>query len=201
MQQSLKLPENDLEDVISPTPENRQEQPSDRTSIAAQEMALRAIQDDFQESKSRMQLKIAETQAQDRWLFRALLLTGSFSVLLILIGAYWFFAKDMKVEAALSGLVGILSGSGTAIFRGLQRQVKAKSEKLESQEEQQTQYLRAIQAAFTLTGPERDKQMAETAKWIREGVKRVSVTAQQDVSPDVPASTTSSLQSPLSKID
>jgi len=174
VQQLTPGPMSDSNAAIPNAMEGCGEKVSDGTKAAAQEMALRAIQADFEESRPRMRSKVARIESQDRWLFRAMLLTGSLSVLLILIGAFLFIAKGMIVAATLSEIVGLLSGSGTAIFRGLQNDLKAKSEKLESQEQLQTQFLRAFQIALTLTGAERDMQMAETAKWIREGAKGAS---------------------------
>ena len=145
---------------------------TDGTTVAAQEMALRQIQQDFQDSRQRMQSKLARIQRQDTAVFCVMLVSGVISLLLILWGTYSFLQNGVNVVAVLAELVGLISGAGTAILRRLQRDLRDKLARLERLEEDQTQYLRAIQAALALTGPERDKQLSETTKWLREGARR-----------------------------
>jgi hypothetical protein len=145
---------------------------TDGTSLAAQEMALRQIQQDYQDRGERMRSNLARIQRQDTAVFYVMLVSGVISLVLIVWGTYSFVQNGVNVVAVLSELVGLVSGTGTAILRRLQKDLRKKSAGLERDEEHQTQYLRAIQSALVLTGPEREKQLAETAKWLREGVRK-----------------------------
>ncbi|MCP4368185.1 MAG: hypothetical protein GY797_08790 [Deltaproteobacteria bacterium] len=149
-------------------------EPPPCTSNAAQEMSLRQIQQDFEDNRQRMHRRLDRLQTQDSAVFRVMLVSGAISIVLILWGAYYFFFNGVGVVAVLSELVGLLSGVGTTILRRLQKDLRDKANRLERQEEEQTRYLRAIQSALALTGSNRDRQLAETAKWLREGAAKRS---------------------------
>jgi hypothetical protein len=158
--------------VRAPAPgDNPTAQPADGTSVAAQELALRQIQQDFQDGRERIAARLAQVQRQDTAVFGAMLASGVISLILILWGAYSFFKSGVDAIAVLSGLVGLVTGAGTAIMRWLQKNLAEKAARLERIEEDQTRYLRAIQAALALTGPERNTQLAETTKWLRDGMR------------------------------
>ena len=97
-----------------------------------------------------------------------MLIAASLALILIVAGAVLFFLNQSFVLGAISGLVGLLAGAGSAILRALNSELRQKADATEKQQRRQTEYLRAIQAALVLHGSERDTQIAETAKWLRE---------------------------------
>jgi hypothetical protein len=87
-------------------------------------------------------------------------------------GGYLIFEKGLNILAILTEFLGLVTGSGSLMLRRLQDSLKAKAEIIEREQNQQTKYLRAIQTALALTGPQREKVLAETARWLREPEKR-----------------------------
>ena len=99
-----------------------------------------------------------------------MLVFASVALLFIIWGGYIIFQKGVNIIAILVEFVGILGGAGSLILRQLHERLKEKANTIERQQDEQTKYLRAIQTALALTGPEREKQLAETAKWLRDKV-------------------------------
>ena len=139
----------------------------DQVARAAQELALRHMQQDFQDRRSEDSRALALNRAQEVRVFGFLIICAAVALLFIIVGGYLIFQGSIKV-AVLAEFLGVIVGSGTLILRQLQDRLKDKAASIERQQENQTKYLQAIQTALALSGPEREKQLAETAKWLRE---------------------------------
>jgi hypothetical protein len=157
-------------DVIAVKADNRKELDSadSKISINAQEIALKQIQQDFQDSRERQASLLRKVNAQESVVFRFMLVFASVSLLFLIWGGYILFQKGVNITAILAEFVALLGGAGSLILRQLQDRLKVKADSLEKQQDEQTKYLRAIQTVLSLTGSEREKQLAETAKWLRD---------------------------------
>jgi hypothetical protein len=148
--------------------QNVPEQINASTLVPAQEITLKQIEQDFQDSRERKARMLRNINAQESTVFRLMVVFSLVSLLFIIWGGYIMFQGGLNVLAILVEIVGLLGGAGSLILRRLQEGLKQKADSIERQQDEQTRYLRAIQTALALTGPERERQLAETAKWLRE---------------------------------
>ena len=148
--------------------QNAPEQINASTLVPAQEITLKQIEQDFQDSRERKARMLRNINAQESTVFRLMVVFSLVSLLFIIWGGYIMFQGGLNVLAILVEIVGLLGGAGSLILRRLQEGLKQKADSIERQQDEQTRYLRAIQTALALTGPERERQLAETAKWLRE---------------------------------
>jgi hypothetical protein len=134
-----------------------------------QELVLRQIENNFLEAAKRGERAADQLHVQDQAAFRLSITFAVISLAFIVGGAYLISVHRLNLLGALAELLGLISGSGSAILRSLQKELVAKAERLEKQASEQNHYLRAIQTSLVMTpGPEREAQLAHTSKWIRE---------------------------------
>jgi hypothetical protein len=143
----------------------------DSTARSSQELALRQIEQDFQDSRVRKSKRLDRLISQESLVFRLMIVFAIVSLAFIVWGGYLIFQRGLNILSILTEFVGIIGGSGSLILRQLQGALKSKAQIIEAEQDKQTNYLRAIQTSLALHGPERDKELAETAKWLREQVK------------------------------
>ncbi|HEX9839684.1 MAG TPA: hypothetical protein VGA72_10070 [Anaerolineales bacterium] len=162
-------PKKEDVDRVPPTATQREPEPINASaSVPAQEIALKQIEQDFQDSRERKARMLRNINSQESTVFRLMIIFSVVSLFFIIWGGYIMFQSGLNVLAILVEIVGLLGGAGSLILRRLQEGLKEKAASIERQQDEQTRYLRAIQTALSLTGPEREKQLAETAKWLRD---------------------------------
>jgi hypothetical protein len=144
-----------------------QTDPELETSLASQEIALRQIERDFSEKTDRTQKRIDSLCKQENKLFSLMLLIACIGLVLLCIGAWFILVGQRPTIGSVSALLGLISGSGSAIPRRMRKEVRTTIQAIEQEQERQTHYLRVIQTTLALTGPERAKQLIETVTWLR----------------------------------
>ena len=137
------------------------------TSILAQEIQLKQIEQDFTDVRERDQKKLERVVRQEAIVFYFLLLFALVSLAFIIWGGYLFIGKGLNLVSALTGFLGLIGGVGSIILRNLHKNLQQNRTTIEKRQEEQTKYSRSIQTALALTGSEREKQLAETARWLR----------------------------------
>jgi hypothetical protein len=171
LEESLSSTVNDSLPIKSAEASKKETQSAssiDNTAISTQEITLRQIEQDFQDSRERKLKALQKIHAQEDITFKFMLIFALVALVFIVWGGYIIFQQGFNIIVVLVEFIGLVGGAGTLILRQLQDRLKDKADVIDREQDQQTKYLRTIQAALALTGSERETQLAETAKWLRE---------------------------------
>lgn len=147
---------------------------ADSTAAYTQEITLKQIEQEFQDSKKRKELTIEDIHAQENIVFKLMLVFALIALVFIISGGFIILNKGLNIVAVLGELVGLVGGAGTLILRQLQDRLNTRATSIEREQDQQTTYLRAIQTALVLTGAEREVQLVKTAEWLRGEMENAS---------------------------
>ncbi|BCG65198.1 MAG: hypothetical protein methR_P3023 [Methyloprofundus sp.] len=138
------------------------------TSPDSLALSLKQIEQDFSDERTRRESKLKRIQAQESSVFKFYLLFTLCALLLILWGAYEAFLTGINLIAIVSEFVGLIVGSASFLLKKWHNSLKSEERNQEKLQAEQTKYLRAIQTVLALKGKEREQQLVETAKWLRE---------------------------------
>lgn len=82
--------------------------------------------------------------------------------------------RGASIQGALAGIVGLISGAGSAILRYLAERLSERRNQVRQEQKEQVQVLQAVQAALALSGTERNQELSKVAAWLHERAMQLS---------------------------
>ena len=133
----------------------------------AQKNFLEHMEKTLEDSRRRLEKDQEEIRSQEAIIFRVFISFALVGIAFIIFGGY-LMIRGASVQGALAGIVGLISGAGSAILRYLAEWLSEKRNQIRQEQKEQVQVLQAVQAALALSGTERNQELSKVAAWLRE---------------------------------
>lgn len=133
----------------------------------AQRNFLEHMEKSLEDSRRRLEKDQEEIRSQEAIIFRVFIFFALVGIAFIIFGGY-LMVRGASVQGALAGIVGLISGAGSAILRYLAERLSERRSQIRQEQKEQVQVLQAVQAALALSGTERNQELSKVAAWLRE---------------------------------
>lgn len=128
---------------------------------AAAQLYLQQMQRDLEDRASSLRQEIKAHRERERAVFRLWVSASVLAVLLILGGAVLLTLR-ITTMGAISELVGLLAGTGTAPLRHLEKQIASQRQGLAQQEQEESRVRRIVGVASMISDPQQRSETIAT---------------------------------------
>ena len=144
---------------------------SEKTTADSQKKLLLDIAESLKSSHKDLEKEKETILSQEKKVFSLFVSLAIIGIIFIIVGGY-LAMNDKLVIGILSELLGILSGSGSALLKYLHKHLAERRKSVTINQKEQTDVLQAIQAALVIPGQAGIDEMKKVAAWLRDTATR-----------------------------